>query len=91
MRNLIGGLFAAVVLFAGVAQAKEATTTFKVNGWHCGGCGKRTEAALKAVPGVTDAKADKATNTVTVTFDDEKATSADLEKAIAGLNYKIEK
>lgn len=91
MKGLIGAALAAAVLFSNVAAAKEATTTLKVSGWHCGGCGAKTEAALKKVKGVTVARADRENNTVTVTYDDAQAKPADIESAIAALHYKVEK
>ncbi len=83
--------FAAVMALSLPALAKETTTTFKVSGWHCGGCGNKTEKALKGVSGVTAAKADREANSVTVTYDDGKTTVADLEKAVASIHYKLEK
>jgi Cu+-exporting ATPase len=91
MKSLMGAALAATVLFSNVALAKEATSTMKVSGWHCGGCGAKTEAALKKVKGVSAAKADRDASTVTVTYDDAQAKPADLEAAIAALHYKVEK
>lgn len=82
---------AAALALSSTAFAKEATTTLKVSGWHCGGCGAKTEKALTGVKGVTAAKADKASNSVTVTYDDATAKPADLEGAIAAIGYKVEK
>lgn len=70
-------------------MAKEATTTLSVSGWHCGGCSAATEASLKKVGGVSSAKADLGSGTVKVTFDDSKATVADLEKAVEKAGYKV--
>ena len=89
-KSLIAAV-AGLALAAAPAFAKEASTTLKVKGWHCAGCGAKTENALKKVDGVTVAKADKASNTVTVTFDDEKTNIGALEAAVVAMHYKIEK
>lgn len=51
---------------------KEDEKTMKkiiaVTGMHCGHCEKAVEDALKAIDGVTKAKADREKNTVTVTM-----------------------
>jgi Cu+-exporting ATPase len=89
-KTLLG--FVAVAALAGTAAfAAEKTETLKVSGWHCGGCAARTEAALKDVKGVTSAKADKNAKAVTVTFDDAKVKTADLEKAITDAGYEVDK
>jgi copper chaperone CopZ len=83
--------FAAVLALSGTAFAKEATTTMKVSGWHCAACSGKTESAVKAVKGVQTAKADKATNTLTVTYDDAATQPAEVEKAVVAAGYKVEK
>ena len=82
-------LAAAIALFSGEAMAAEASKTLDVSGWHCGGCSAATEAAIKKVGGVKDAKADFDKGTVAVTFDDSKANVADLEKAVEKAGYKV--
>lgn len=91
MKKLLASAFAGVMLLSGTAVAKEATTTLKVSGWHCGGCGNRTAKVIKAIDGVKDAATDVENKTVTITYDDEKTNAEAFEKAITGLNYKIEK
>jgi copper chaperone CopZ len=91
MKKFVLGLCAASLAVVSVASAKETTATFKVSGWHCAGCAGKTETAVKAVKGVVTAKGDKATNSVTVTFDDAVAKPADIEGAIAAKGYKVEK
>lgn len=86
--------FAATALLSGAAWAKDASAVLKVSGWHCGGCAARTQKALEALPGVKEVKAAKAeekTGVVEITWDDEKTTVADIEKAIEALKYKVEK
>lgn len=91
MKIFLASAFAAVMLFSGSALAKETTTTLKVSGWHCGGCGNRTAKAVKALDGVAEATADIETKTLTVTFDDEKTSGDVVEKAITALRYTVEK
>ncbi len=93
MKKTIAYTFAAVLALSGTAFAKEVTTTIKVGGWHCGGCAGKTAAAVKKVNGVKDAKGDKATNSVTVTYDDAVATTTAIEGAITstGEGYSIVK
>ncbi len=90
MKSILFGTLTALALST-AALAADKTETIKVGGWHCGGCAARTESALKAVPGVNSASADKNKKEVTVTFDDAKAKRADLEKAIADSGYTVEK
>ena len=89
--KILAAVFAGAMMLAGSAMAKEATTTLKVSGWHCGGCAARTESALKGLDGVTSASADKTKKEVTVTYDDAKVKVADLEKAITDSGYTVEK
>jgi len=91
MKKTLLGLVAVATLAGSAAFAAEKTETMTVSGWHCGGCSARTEAALKEVKGVTAAKADKNAKSVTITYDDAKVKSADLEKAIADAGYSVEK
>jgi copper chaperone len=81
---------AAIALFSGEAMAKEQKTTLQVSGWHCGGCSAATEGAVKKVGGVKSARADLEKGTVEVTYDDGKASLADLEKAVVRAGYKVE-
>ena len=77
--------------FSSTAMAAEKTETLHVSGWHCGGCAARTESALKEVKGVSVVAADKTKKEVTVTYDDSKASRADLEKAIADSGFSVSK
>lgn len=91
MKSFFATAFAAVVLLSGSAIAAETTTTLKVSGWHCGGCGNRTAKAIKALDGVADATSDVKAKTLTVTYDDEKTNTDAVEEAITALKYTIEK
>ena len=90
MKKTLLGL-AVATLAGSAAFAADKTETLKVSGWHCGGCSARTEAALKEMKGVTAVKADKTTKQVTVTYDDAKVKTADIEKAIADAGYSVDK
>ena len=80
-----------VLLFAGLARAAEKTETIKVSGWHSKGDAYKTEAALRAVKGVSNASADFAKGAVTVTYEDSQASRQRLEKAVADAGYSATK
>ncbi len=50
------------------------TTSFQIEGMSCASCVGRVEKALAAVPGVTDASVNLATETARVSFDDSVST-----------------
>ena len=92
MRNAIIGLgLLAGVGLSGVAFAGDKSETLHVEGWHCGACSSKTEAALKGLSGVKSVSSDRAKETVTITYDDAKVKHADLEKAIASSGFKVGK
>jgi copper chaperone CopZ len=90
-RGLAAGALAAALLVPAAAQAKEATVVLKVAGWHCAGCASATEAKLRKLKGVQKADADKATDQVTVVYDDAAVGPGEFEKTIEGLHYKVVK
>ncbi len=65
-----------------------ATTTLKIQGMTCNHCVMRVAKALKAVPGVQDAKVDLQKAEASVTYDDAKATKDKLSAAVAEAGYK---
>ena len=71
----------AALALSQTAFAKEATESIKYSGWHCAGCASKVEKAVKGVDGVTTAKVTK--DTITVTYDDSKATHSKIKDAIA--------
>jgi mercuric transport protein len=75
-------VLALVLLTPGIALAKDATATFSVKGWHCGGCSAKTESALKKVEGVKTVTADDEKNTVVIAYDDSKTNEKALADAI---------
>lgn len=64
--------------------------TFPVKGMHCASCIRVNERALKKTPGVTDAVVNLATETATVTFDDDQCTSEDLAVSVANMGYLLD-
>lgn len=56
--------------------------TFSVSGMKCSHCVANVENALKAVKGVVSAEAQLEDKTVTVEFDGQQASEADLKAAV---------
>jgi copper chaperone CopZ len=75
------------LLCAPLVHAAEKTETIKVVGWHSKGDAYKTEAALRAVKGVSNASADFDKSAVTVTYDDAQASRQRLDKAVAEAGY----
>jgi copper chaperone CopZ len=84
-------VFAIALGFSTAALAAAKTETIKVSGWKCDKCPGKTEARLKAVPGVQSASADREKGHVTVKYDDSKTKHADLEKAVADSGFSVAK
>jgi copper chaperone CopZ len=84
-------VFAIALGFSTAALAAVKTETIKVSGWKCDKCPGKTEAKLKAVPGVQSASADREKGHVTVKYDDSKTKHADLEKAVADSGFSVAK
>ena len=89
MKKLIAAAALAVVTST-TAFAGEATTTVKIQGWHCAGCAEETADAIKKVKGVKSVSSDFDKNEVVVAYDDTKAKPADFEKAVKKSGYKVE-
>ncbi|MHB1539803.1 MAG: mercury resistance system periplasmic binding protein MerP [Steroidobacteraceae bacterium] len=81
---LIAGAFV-----AGIAPAWAAvrTVTLAVPGMTCAGCPLTVREALSRIKGVRQIRVDYAKRALTVTFDDTKATVADLTRATANAGY----
>jgi periplasmic mercuric ion binding protein len=77
----------AALLVAPIAGAAEKTETIKVAGWYSKGDAYKTEAALRAVKGVSKAEANFAAASITVTYEDTQASRQRLEKAVADAGY----
>ncbi len=65
-----------------------ATTTLKVEGMTCNHCVMRVAKALKAVPGVSDAKVDLQKAEAAVTFDESKTSREKLANAVTEAGYR---
>ena len=81
----------AFLLFAGVntSFAQSKTETIKVSG-NCGMCEKHIETAAKKA-GAKQAKWDKKTKVLTVTFDEGKTSNDAIQKNVAAAGYDTEK
>ena len=66
-----------------------ATATLKIQGMTCNHCVMRVAKALKAVPGVQDAKVELQNGEAVVTYDDAKITPEKLSFAIVDAGYKV--
>ncbi|MFL5312039.1 MAG: heavy-metal-associated domain-containing protein [Myxococcales bacterium] len=73
------------------ALAAEKTETIKVAGWHSKGDAYKTEVAVRAVKGVSNASADYARTVIVVTYDDQQATRQQLDKAVGDAGYSTGK
>lgn len=61
--------------------------TLHINGMMCSACAARVERALSAVPGVTKARVNLAAKRARVSFDGQRASRADLVRAIEQAGY----
>lgn len=85
MRHLIVSL--AFVLPLAALAATPKTAVLDVQNMTCSTCPLTVKAALKKVPGVTDAKINFDNKTATVTFDPDQLDSAALIKATTDAGY----
>jgi len=65
-----------------------AATVLAVENMHCGGCMRKVEAALAAVPGVTSARANLSLRRVTALHAANDVNATDLVEALARAGYK---
>ncbi len=63
--------------------------TLSVRGMHCAACVGKVEAALRAVPGVSDASVNLATERATIAFDPARADLTALQTAVAEAGYEL--
>jgi len=64
-------------------------TTLKIQGMTCNHCVMRVAKALKAIPGVMDAKVDLQKGEAVVTYDDAKVSPEKLSFAIVEAGYQV--
>ena len=65
------------------------TQTFKIKGMHCASCAHIIQKILKKVTGVEAAEANYGTESVKVSFDNNKTTAHHLSKQIEPLGYSL--
>jgi len=82
---------AAALSLPPAARAAEKTETIKVVGWHSKGDAYKTEVAVRAVKGVSNASADYTRTIIVVTYDDKQATRQQLDKAVGDAGYSTGK
>ena len=66
-----------------------ATTTLKVQGMTCNHCVMRVAKALKAVPGVQDAKVDLQKAEAVIAYDAEAVSPEKLSTTVVEAGYKV--
>lgn len=66
-----------------------AVATIEVKGMTCGGCVNSVTKALQAVPGVEAADVSLEKQQAVVTFEDGKASVADLKRAVEDAGYDV--
>ncbi len=70
-------------------MAETERQTLPVRGMHCAACVGKVEAALRGVPGVSDASVNLATERATVAFDPTRADLTALQTAVAAAGYEL--
>ena len=65
------------------------TAQIKVTGMHCSSCEMLITDSLKEIPGVQNATASHKEGTVSVTFDEHKASEQTIKNVIAKEGYKV--
>lgn len=88
----IASIFAAAALAFGAYAASPETVSYTLNPpMSCENCVNRVSENLRFEKGVKDLNISLADQLVTVTYDPEKTTSANLEKALSKIGYKATK
>lgn len=64
-------------------------STLKIQGMTCNHCVMRVAKALKALPGVQDARVDLQKSEAVVTYDDATVTLEKLSAAVVDAGYKV--
>jgi Cu+-exporting ATPase len=65
-----------------------AAKSFKIEGMTCAACAKAVERATKKLEGVEDSSVNLATEKMNISFDEEKVTVEDIQKAVEKAGYK---
>ena len=86
MRSILVVAATALMSFAALAATPK-TAVLDVQNMTCGLCPVTVKKSLQKVPGVSGAKVDLDKKTATVTFDADRATTADLIKATTDAGF----
>ena len=73
---------------SGRAPGPVATTTLVVENMHCGGCMRKIEAALAALPGVSSARTNLSAKRVTAVHSASGVNAADLVEALSRAGFR---
>ncbi len=65
------------------------TTVLKVEGMTCGHCEMSVQEALDELDGVKRAKADRATESVEVTYEEDEVSNDQFKEAIEEVGYTV--
>lgn len=74
-------------IFKKKTQGQEVTVS--INGMHCTSCAMSIDGALEDIDGVLSAETSYAKAQVTITYDEEKVTQAEMIKAIEEQGYTV--
>ena len=85
---LIMTVMLSAALSVSAQKKNEKTVVFGAN-LHCESCKAKVEKNLPFEKGVKDLKVDMKTQTITVTFREDKNTTENLQKAIEKLNIEV--
>lgn len=77
-----------LLLFSGLAMAKEATAKIKVQGMTCGSCVVTVKKALTNTKGVKSADVSLEKELATVVYDNERVNDQQLREAINKTGFK---
>lgn len=76
------------MIFAGPVMAAEQTAKLSVPGMTCASCPFIVEAAIRALDGVSDVKADYASRTAVVIYDDALTSIEAVQQASVNAGYE---
>ena len=62
---------------------------YKIGGMTCSACANRVERGIKKMEGMKDASVNFTTETLTVSFDENKVASNEIEKKVEALGYSV--
>ena len=66
-----------------------AKKAFPVLNMHCAGCANNVEKTVKKLPGVVDASVNFASNTLTISYEDDKLTPGEIRAAVLAAGYDL--